>query len=212
MTQAQPHAQLELPSLRYLNIHVQSLISVPSPIWPLEILERVGRNLLTLIITQSRILADIPDHIWVWAPKLELAQLPCFWKSGPPQSHPLKVIRLSPSTLYEHEDGKVFSNDLSISANSFLPLMCGSSWTNTRSFQVMAPLKWNNIFFRRTSICVTSTLWLAEYYGSFNVKFIDAEGVTLNEYLIFLIKVFWKDGKGDRFFVYKGLSPPLDLH
>jgi len=205
-----PYAQWELPALRYLNIYVDSVVCVASPLWALEnILELVGYNLLTLIIVHPRILAEIPDRIWTLAPKLELTQLPYLWTSGPPQSHPLRVIRLSPLTLYEHGNGEVFSNDPSITAKLFLPLMHGSSRTNMRSFHVMAPLKWNDIFFRRTTTCITSTLWLAEYYGSFNVKFVDAEGQNLNEYLIFLIKVFWKDGKGNKRFIYKGFSPPL---
>jgi hypothetical protein len=205
-----PYAQWELPALRYLNIDVESIIPVANPFRALEnILELVGRNLLTLFIVHPRISADIPDRVWALVPKLEQAQLPCFWTSGPPQSHPLQIIRLSPLTLYEHENGQVFFDDPRNTANIFLPLMRGSSWTFMRKFQVMSPLKWNDVLFRRRRTCISSTLWLAEYYESFNVRFVDAEGLTLNEYLVFLIKVFWKDGKGDRHFPYKGFSPPL---
>lgn len=203
-----PFQNCKFPSLRYLHLWSIENHRHNDPMAAIEaILKVTGENLQTFILVYARIYQSISDEVWLLAPKLEVVELPCHWTRGPPSGHPLRTIRVSLQII--DEDGEILGGDFSPRTKEFIPGMGSNSWFRNSGLEVRSNILWREIIFLYPRL--SPALWLTECYASINIKFSDAEEITFNQYIVFLIGAYWKGKQGNRHFPKTVISPPMSL-
>jgi hypothetical protein len=199
-----PCTDWSLPSLRHLSIRYHG-----PPNWRdiLDLSRRLGTNLLTFYLYVRTIMlqeTEPPKELWDTIQCVERIEMP-FWGSvSPPTSHPARYARISMDTLgeaMESREDKVV-NIVPWLPKWWLPSSNSVGEERSRTFHgimtVQMDMSWLWYLTDDTASPKSLPLWIAEFYRTRGIRFIDNGGVTLFEYVLFMIKCYWKGGLANR--------------
>ncbi|KIM24533.1 hypothetical protein M408DRAFT_27002 [Serendipita vermifera MAFF 305830] len=167
------------PSLRYLSIGLDT----PFPLEQQEIhtlLQHIGPQLHTFYFRHRLYPATLDPSLWNILPNVDNIQLPFQWAaSDVPKEHPLKRVQVAAWEIpYEFNDDSAW--------NSALSLYCPLSPQRKLSFAMDATWKYHLFENPSFAMCIWS------YFEDKNAHLEDAHGDSLSQYILFLIKAFWK--------------------
>jgi hypothetical protein len=203
-----PFKSLDFPRLRHLSIgcftygetgvltRVFGGVSVRGEDFRdkmVEILQALGKNLTTLHYQDSGTTSMVSvTEIWSLIHNVERIQLP-YWKGVLlPANHPARIVTIPMDCL-----GIFMGRGAEKPEKALFDYIPDSTQFLANTLITRMDITWFLALTGRPNVYpythrITISIWLARYYAAKRVKFIDSEGWTFNEYLIFLIKSFWK--------------------
>lgn len=185
--------QWKLPALRHLSI--EPLID-GSPMdkvvsYFMQIVDAFGRQLITFYYGRFRVGFEPPQGFWSCLPRLQRIQLPYWRCQGPPLDHPIHHVRVSIDHFLE-------PNVNHSSAGQGFPYWERQLLQNSqpnRPLTVQLDYSWLYIIAKPQRKGVRKRMLnLVAFYDERGTVFTDSAGLTFHEYLVFAIRVYWKEG------------------
>ncbi|KIM24540.1 hypothetical protein M408DRAFT_27009 [Serendipita vermifera MAFF 305830] len=170
----------EFPSLRHLIIDVDDM-QEPFEQWEFHtFLQYIGPQLRTFHYRYQIHVESLDSSLWSILPNVESIQLPFRWTlSDIPKGHPLKRVQVAAWRILDH-----FNEESTW--DSALSLHCPLS--SQRKLSYARDVAWRYLLFEHPSF----SLCIWSYFEDNDAHLEDVHGDTLFQYIIFLIKAFWK--------------------
>jgi hypothetical protein len=170
-----------LPGLRHLSIDRSEYDHSTLQQDVCDFLEHICSQLQTLHLSETLTSVPIEPRLWDILLRVERLQLPYSWDNcGVPRHHPVQTIQISIRAILSAGRGMHIREDI---AHLFLPLSSEHHWV------VRMDTTWGEEFFTRPSESVVS---IDEYYKARLVPFVDSNGESFIQYVVFLITAFWR--------------------
>jgi len=189
-----------LPSLRHLTI--EQLADRSSTLAIVRLLEKIGKGLLTFYFVESFPREEhLPDAIWEKVPMVQRFEIPCWGKLYPPPEHPMRYARISMHPLHITLGQRLPEQDtLALWLPMRVPPLNGhgedQTWMSRRpQLEVQMDETWLEVLTISDTSYDGLAVQIAEFYSATETRFTDSEGISLDEYIIFLIKWYWKGGR-----------------
>jgi hypothetical protein len=190
-----------LPSLRHLTIGHWSNRS--DPLAMLRLLEKIGKGLLTFYLTEFFPLErDLPNDFWDMVPVVQRIEI-SYWGEicPPPPEHPMQYARVSMLPLHTNLIQRLpEQNNLALWLPRRVPPWDGyGAWLSShRRFAVQMDQTWFEALTSSYQGFHTLAFEIVEFYSATGTRFTDSEDLSLDEYIIFLIKWYWKGGRASQ--------------
>ena len=181
-----PIAKEVLPCLRHLSIdsnyYTNDYTNIAIPQRDVcHFLEHIGSQLQTFHLRDRLVSVPIELHLWDILPTVERLQLPYSWvECQVPPNHPVQTIQISVGAILSVERASHIREDI---AHLFLPFSSKHNWV------LRMDTTWGEELFTRLR---ESVVMIDEYYKARMVQFMDSNGESLDQYIVFLITSFWK--------------------
>lgn len=170
-----------LPSLRHLAIDITGKYHDLKQEEIHTFLKYIGVQLHTFQIRHSIYPFTLDSSLWNILPNVESIQLPFQWApSDVPKNHPLKRVQVAASEIPYEFDGS------EAEWNTALSLHCPLSFQRKLSYAMDRAWRYQLFENPSFSICIWS------HFEEKDAHLEDAHGDTLFQYIVFLIKAFWK--------------------
>jgi hypothetical protein len=169
-----------LPCLRHLSI---DCIDHDGVSWLQKdihkFLEHVGSQLQTFHLRDCLTSAPLEPNLWEVLPNLKRIQLPYSWSGcSIPRNHPLQIIQISARGIWAADGGPVYLEDL---------FLCFSL---EKRLYIRMDTTWGEELF--TQLGESVAVIFDEYCTTRMVPFVDSNGQSFAQYIVFLITAFWK--------------------